>query len=97
MMCRDTAEAVGLRDRGLVRAGYKADINVIEFDRLRLHSPRLQHDLPANGRRITQQADGYELTLVSGRIVQRGGVATGELPGRLIRGGKTDPDLSCVA
>jgi N-acyl-D-amino-acid deacylase len=91
MMSRDAAEAVGLRDRGLVRAGYKADLNVIDFDRLRLHAPRVRHDLPANGRRIYQYADGYAVTLVSGQIVRRDGVATDELPGRLVRGGKTDP------
>jgi N-acyl-D-amino-acid deacylase len=94
MMSRDAAEAVGLRDRGLVRAGYKADLNVIDFDRLRLHAPRVRHDLPANGRRIYQYADGYAVTVVSGRIVRRDGVATDELPGRLVRGGKTDPGVA---
>jgi N-acyl-D-amino-acid deacylase len=94
MMSRDAAEAVGLRDRGLLRAGYKADLNVIDFDRLRLHAPHVRRDLPANGRRIHQQADGYSVTLVSGRIVRRDGVATDELPGRLVRGGKTDPGIA---
>jgi N-acyl-D-amino-acid deacylase len=94
MMSRDAAEAVGLRDRGLVRAGYKADLNVIDFDRLRLHAPHVRRDLPANGRRIHQQADGYAVTLVSGRIVRRDGVATDQLPGRLVRGGKTDPGIA---
>jgi N-acyl-D-amino-acid deacylase len=94
MMSRDTAEAVGLRDRGLLRAGYKADLNVIDFDRLRLHAPRVHHDLPANGRRLHQYADGYAVTLVSGRIVRRDGVATDERPGRLVRGGKTDPGIA---
>jgi N-acyl-D-aspartate/D-glutamate deacylase len=94
MMSRDTAEAVGLLDRGLVRKGYKADINVIDFDRLHLHGPQMRRDLPANGKRIFQRADGYEATLVSGRIVNRNGLATGELPGRLIRGGKTGPEAS---
>jgi N-acyl-D-amino-acid deacylase len=93
-MSRDAAEAVGLSDRGLVRAGYKADLNVIDFDRLRLHAPRVRHDLPANGRRIYQYADGYAVTVVSGRIVRRDGVATDELPGRLVRGGKTDPGVA---
>jgi len=94
MMSRDAAEAVGLHDRGLVRAGYKADLNVIDFDRLRLHAPHVLRDLPANGRRIHQHADGYSVTLVSGRIVRRDGVATDELPGRLVRGGKTDPGIA---
>jgi len=94
MMCRDTAEAVGLYDRGLVRVGYKADLNIIDFDRLRLQAPRVRRDLPANGRRIYQYAEGYEVTLVSGRIVQRDGVGTKELPGRLVRGGKSDPGVA---
>jgi N-acyl-D-amino-acid deacylase len=94
MMSRDAAEAVDLRDRGLLRAGYKADLNVIDFDHLRLHAPHVRSDLPANGRRIHQQADGYSVTLVSGRIVRRDGVATDELPGRLVRGGKTDPGIA---
>jgi N-acyl-D-amino-acid deacylase len=94
MMSRDAAEAVGLRDRGLLRAGYKADLNVIDFDRLHLHAPHMRRDLPANGRRIHQLADGYDVTLVSGRIVRRDGVATDELPGRLVRGGKTDPGIA---
>jgi N-acyl-D-amino-acid deacylase len=94
MMSRDAAEAVGLHDRGLLRAGYKADLNVIDFDRLRLHAPHVRRDLPADGRRIHQHADGYSVTLVSGRIVRRNGVATDELPGRLVRGGKTDPGIA---
>ncbi len=85
-LSRDTAEAVGLRDRGVVAPGYKADINVIDFDRLRLHAPEVVHDLPGGGRRLVQRADGYAATIVSGKLVYRDGVPTGELPGRLVRG-----------
>jgi N-acyl-D-aspartate/D-glutamate deacylase len=97
MMTRDAAEAVELRDRGLLREGYKADVNVIDFDHLHLHGPKMRRDLPADGKRIIQQADGFDVTLVSGRVVQRKGVATGELPGRLIRGNKMDPESSKAA
>ena len=81
-----TADLMGLNDRGLVKAGYKADLNVIDFDRLRLHPPEIKHDLPAGGRRLVQRADGYTATIVSGVPVYRDGEATGALPGRLVRG-----------
>ena len=82
----DAAAAVGLNDRGLVRPGYKADLNLIDFDALTLHVPQVRHDLPSGGRRLTQAADGYRATIVSGAVTYRDGKATGELPGRLVRG-----------
>jgi N-acyl-D-aspartate/D-glutamate deacylase len=85
MLARDTAQAVGLNDRGLLKAGYKADINVIDLDRLHLYAPRTTHDLPADGKRLSQKSDGYEATIVSGQITYRNGRATGALPGRLVR------------
>ncbi|MFM9888674.1 MAG: N-acyl-D-amino-acid deacylase family protein [Burkholderiales bacterium] len=85
-MCRETAEAVGLLDRGLVAPGFKADLNVIDADRLRLYAPEIVHDLPSGGRRLLQRADGYAATIVNGEIVYRNGLATGALPGRLVRG-----------
>lgn len=84
----DTAQTIGLGDRGLLRAGYKADINVIDFDALQLGPPRVSYDLPAGGRRMTQAATGYAATIVNGVTIQRDGVATGALPGRLIRGAR---------
>jgi len=83
------AHAVGLDDRGLIAPGLKADINVIDFDRLRLHAPRAVYDLPAGGRRLVQDADGYVATIVSGEVTYREGKPTGNLPGRLVRGPKT--------
>ena len=80
------AQAVGLTDRGLIATGMKADINVIDYDRLQLHPPRVVADLPAGGKRMIQEADGYEATIVSGVVTYRGGVPTGALPGRLVRG-----------
>jgi len=83
---RKTALSVGLKDRGLIAAGYKADINVIDYDRLHLHPPKVHYDLPVGGRRLLQQVDGYDATIVSGVVTQRAGKATGRRPGRLIRG-----------
>lgn len=85
MLTRPNALAVGLTDRGLLAPGMKADINVIDHDRLRLHRPIPQWDLPAGGRRLLQKADGYELTMVSGMVTYRNGEHTGALPGRLVR------------
>jgi N-acyl-D-aspartate/D-glutamate deacylase len=81
----DTAELYGFGDRGSIAVGKKADLNVIDFDRLRLLQPRLAHDLPANGRRLLQAADGYDATIVSGVVVRRHGVDTGARPGALVR------------
>ncbi|HEX4860363.1 MAG TPA: amidohydrolase family protein [Rhizomicrobium sp.] len=83
---RDTARAVGLMDRGVVAPGMKADLNVIDFDRLRVNAPRMAFDLPAGGKRLLQGADGYDATIVSGAVVYRDGQATGALPGKLVRG-----------
>jgi N-acyl-D-aspartate/D-glutamate deacylase len=82
----DTARAVGLNDRGIVAPGMKADLNVIDFDRLQVDVPRMAFDLPAGGKRLLQGARGYVATIVRGEITYRDGVATDALPGRLIRG-----------
>ena len=84
--CRETALAAGLRDRGLLKPGYKADLNVIDLDNLRLHCPVISYDLPAGGRRFLQRAAGYRHTVVSGVETYADGQQTGELPGRLVRG-----------
>jgi N-acyl-D-aspartate/D-glutamate deacylase len=83
---RKTALSVGLHDRGLIAPGYKADVNVIDYDRLHLHPPKVHYDLPVGGRRLLQQVDGYDATIVSGVVTQRGGATTGAHPGQLIRG-----------
>jgi N-acyl-D-aspartate/D-glutamate deacylase len=83
---RKTALSVGLADRGLLAPGYKADVNVIDYDRLHLHPPKVHYDLPVGGRRLLQQVDGYDATIVSGVVTQRDGRATGTRPGRLVRG-----------
>ena len=82
---RQTALAYGLSDRGLLAPGYKADINVIDFERLRLRKPHVVYDLPAGGKRLMQRADGYRHTFVAGCETVRDGEHTGELPGKLLR------------
>ena len=89
--CRDTARAVGLHDRGVLAPGYKGDLNVIDFDRLAVHRPEVRYDLPAGGRRLLQRAEGYRHTFVNGTEVYRDGEPSGELPGRLVRGGQPAP------
>ncbi len=91
-LSHDTARAVGLRDRGVIAPGFKADLNLINLDRLRLHAPEVAHDLPGGGRRLVQRAEGYAATIVSGVVVQRDGAPTGALPGRLVRGPQAEPD-----
>jgi len=88
---KDTAEAVGLNDRGVIAPGYLADLNIIDFDRLKLKVPYMAFDLPTGARRLMQDADGYVATLKSGQVIYREGQATGALPGRLIRGRQPTP------
>jgi len=82
----DTAQLYGLRDRGTLTPGMKADVNLIEFDRLRLHPPEMVFDLPANGRRFVQRADGYKFTVVNGEVTFEDGQPTGAMPGKVVRG-----------
>jgi N-acyl-D-aspartate/D-glutamate deacylase len=81
----DNAIEMGLTDRGLLKPGLKADINVIDYDNMRLRRPEIVYDLPAGGKRLIQRTDGFEATIVSGVPVYRRGEATGALPGRLVR------------
>ena len=82
---RDTARAVELTDRGTLEPGMRGDINVIDFDALRVRAPEIVYDLPAGGARLQQKADGYLATIVNGEITYRNAEATDALPGRLIR------------
>jgi len=82
----DNARAVGLLDRGVIAPGYKADLNVIDFDKLGVEAPVMKWDLPAGGKRLLQKARGYRATIVSGAVTYRDGEATGALPGKLVRG-----------
>jgi N-acyl-D-aspartate/D-glutamate deacylase len=85
-MTHDTAQLYGLRDRGVVAPGKKADLNVIDWQKLQLALPELVFDLPAGARRLIQRAHGYDATLVSGQVTFLQGEHTGALPGRLLRG-----------
>ena len=87
-MTLDTARLYGLHDRGVLAPGRRADINVIDYDDLRLHDPELVHDLPAGGRRIIQRASGYGMTVCGGEVTYEDGEHTGAMPGRLVRGGR---------
>jgi N-acyl-D-amino-acid deacylase len=83
----ETADFFGMSDRGRLLPGMRADVNIIDFDRLRLHKPELVHDMPAGGRRFVQRADGYQATLAAGIPIFERGEHTGAMPGRLVRAG----------
>jgi N-acyl-D-aspartate/D-glutamate deacylase len=91
LLTQSSANAIGLRDRGVIKPGYKADINVIDYANLKLRAPRLNHDLPAGGARLTQAAEGYVATIVSGEIVHRDDRETDRLPGKVIRAAQSLP------
>ena len=94
---KDTAEAVGLLDRGILAPGYRADLNIIDYENLTLHAPDVIYDLPAGGRRLMQTATGYDMTIVKGEIIRRNGKATSARPGRLVRGAKAAPQTPLAA
>ncbi|SCW69868.1 N-acyl-D-aspartate/D-glutamate deacylase [Sphingobium faniae] len=91
MMTHDTSVAVGLRDRGVIAPGFKADINVIDYGSIALEKPHIVYDLPAGGRRVLQSADGYVATILNGVVTYRDGEPTGALPGKLVRGFQPQP------
>ena len=66
----------------------KADINILDYDNIRLRSPQVVYDLPAGGKRLVQRTDGFDATIVSGAVVYRRGERTAALPGRLVRGAR---------
>jgi N-acyl-D-aspartate/D-glutamate deacylase len=85
MLTHDTSRYIGLEDRGTIAPGQRADLNVIDLDRLRLLRPQLVADLPAGGKRLLQRAEGYRATLVNGEVISRDGTLTGRLPGHVAR------------
>jgi len=101
----ETADFFGFHERGRLEVGKRADINLIDFDRLRLHAPEIVNDLPAGGKRLVQRAEGYAATLVAGTPVFERGEPTGARPGRLVRRGavtatasraRVEPPRSCA-
>lgn len=83
---QDTARLFGLCDRGTLEPGMKADLNLIDLNALRIETPAMVYDLPAGMPRLMQTAQGYVATVVSGKIVQENGNATGARPGKVVRG-----------
>jgi len=92
-----TAQAYGLHDRGILQPGFKADINVVDFDELSVLAPRAAYDLPTGGKRLLQGAKGYLHTFVSGVETYRNGQELGARPGQLVRGAQKAPVSSAVA
>jgi len=88
MQANDTARFIGLTDRGAIAPGQRADLNIIDFERLKLRPPVMLKDLPSGGQRLMQHADGYIATLVRGEVIAEGGELTGARPGRLVRAGR---------
>ncbi len=82
----ETADLYGFEDRGLLAVGKRADINIIDFDHLRLHAPYMAFDLPTGGKRLLQKADGFRATFVAGEMIAENGEMTGARPGKLVRG-----------
>jgi len=88
---RQTAEIYGMLDRGLLKPGYRADVNVIDYENLTLGMPEMLHDLPAGGRRLIQGVTGYRMTLCAGQVIMEDGEPTDARPGTLVRGLQADP------
>jgi N-acyl-D-aspartate/D-glutamate deacylase len=83
---QQTAALYGLTDRGHIAPGKRADINIIDFEKLNFTMPYMAYDLPAQGRRLVQQAIGYDATFVAGTQIVDSDLFTGALPGNLVRG-----------
>ena len=86
MLTSDNAAAWDIRDRGLVRAGYKADLVLFDENRVRPAMPTVERDLPGGARRLVQKAEGIAATVVNGHVTLEHGQPTGNLPGALLRG-----------
>ncbi len=88
-LTRDPARLYGLDDRGVLTPGRRADLNVLDLDRLRLVFPEQVHDLPAGAERLVQRSEGYVATIVAGETVVDAGELTDARPGRLVRGAQS--------
>lgn len=93
MLTDRPAQVAGLRDRGRLAVGYKADINVIDYDRVSVTKPHVVRDLPSGGQRFMQEGKGFLMTMVAGQPIARDGQPTGLLPGRLVRGQRPAPTV----
>jgi len=88
MLTGAQADYMGMTDRGYLREGLKADINIIDLDRLQMEPPHMERDLPAGGQRLLQGATGYVATIVAGEVVMEEGELTGAMPGTVYRAGQ---------
>ena len=86
----DTANAAGLNDRGLLKVGLKADINIIDWENVGSSDPFMTQDLPAGGKRLMQNTQGYVTTIVSGKVTYKNGESTKERPGTVVKSVKDD-------
>jgi N-acyl-D-aspartate/D-glutamate deacylase len=84
-MTSDTAWLFGLDDRGVLRPGAKADVNVIDLEHLRLPAPEYVNDFPGGAGRFVQRSSGYDYTLVNGEVFMDHGEHTGAFAGRVLR------------
>ena len=87
LLARDPAALYGFTDRGTLEPGKRADLNVIDLDAVRLHTPEIVRDLPTGAPRLVQRGEGFDATVVAGEVTWRGGADTGARPGRLVRSG----------
>ncbi len=85
MLSADAADYLGLEDRGRIKLGQRADLNIIDYDALTLEPPQMVQDLPAGGQRLLQKARGFRATLVAGEQVIDADEITAARPGRLVR------------
>lgn len=85
-MTHDNARAFELKDRGLVKEGYCADLVLFDADRVRPHVPKIENDLPGGARRLVQKADGIRATIVNGAITLENGESTGTFAGQVLKG-----------
>ena len=79
------ARIIGLADRGTLAPGMRADVNVLDPDRVAECQPELVHDFPGGAPRLIQRATGYHATVVNGRVSVRDGEHTGVRAGALLR------------
>ena len=90
-MTSDTARLYGLEDRGVIGAGYRADLNLVDLENLNLRLPEMVFDLPGGARRLIQRADGWKATICGGETTLEDGEHTDARPGRLVRGSQPAP------
>ncbi len=91
MLTDSPAQVAGLRDRGRLAVGYKADVNIIDYGAVQVTKPHIVQDLPSGGQRFMQEGKGFRMTMVAGQVIMRDGQPTGTLPGRLVRGQQPAP------